>query len=339
FRLAAVQRLLTSRYPSDGPGAAFLLVEADHPILLTGYGLADVAANVPVTPLTLFDLASVSKHITAYAVLMLASRGELAIDDEVREFLPELSRLDTGCRAFRLSDLLFHCSGLPEYTSELGPDEYAGFTNARLIDWLVEWPELDFPTGTRGFCLQDDGTTYCNTNYALLASVVERVSGVGFAHFLKTRLFEPLGMADTLCDPWRPDHPGQARRYDRAGQLILHPRVIPVVGDGNVYSTAADFVRWDAELAHPTLVPQDWLDRVWEAGKLDDGRTMDYAWGWYVRAWPGRRVAWHGGGWDGAATCFSRWLDDGVRLALFSNTQLQPACRVVSEIEEVALDR
>jgi CubicO group peptidase (beta-lactamase class C family) len=334
-----VQRLLAGRYPPGGPGAAFLLVADGRPVMLAGYGLADVAAGVPVTPLTLFDLASVSKHITAYAVLLLASRGKLAIDDEARQYLPELSRLDTGCRPFRLGDLLFHCSGLPDYTSELDPDEYVNFTNARLLDWLADQPELDFPTGTRGLSLKDDETTYCNTNYALLASVVERASGMGFAYFLRTHVFEPLGMADTFCDPWQPDHPGQAKRYDCAGRPIDRPRVIPVVGDGNVYTTAADLARWDAELARPTLLPQDWLDRAWQAGQLDDGRAMDYAWGWYVRAWPGRRVAWHGGSWDGASTCFSRWLDDGVRLALLSNTQEHTACKVVGEIEEILLDR
>jgi CubicO group peptidase (beta-lactamase class C family) len=336
-RLTAVERLLRSRYPDRGPGAAVLLVVEDAPVLVAGYGRADVRAGEPVTPATLFDLASVSKHFTAYAVLLLASRGQLAVDDEVARSLPELAAYETGGRPLRLGDLLHHCSGLADYIEEVDPDDYPDCTNSYLLAWLTEEAPR-FAPGERGFFLTDDDPPYCNTNYALLASVVERVSGLPFADFLQREVFRPLRMRDTFCDPWQPDHPGQAKRYDRAGRKIAHPRVIPVYGDGNVYSTVADLVRWDAELARPTLLDPAWLDRAFVPGSLDDGRPTDYAGGWYVKRWPGRRVAWHGGSWDGTSTCFSRWLDDGVRIALLSNTQQHAACEVVSEIENLLLD-
>ena len=81
-----------------------------------------------------------------------------------------------------------------------------------------------------------------------------------------------------------------------------------------------------------------WLDRAYVPGAMDDGRPTDYAWGWYVKRWEAQRVAWHGGSWDGASNCFSRWLDDGVRIALFSNTQEHAACDVVTAIEKVIFD-
>ncbi len=336
-RLAAVHALLRRRYPDGGPGAALLLVVGDVPVLVTGYGSADVREGVPVTPATLFDLASVSKQLTAFAVLLLASRGKLSPGDDVIRYLPDLAAYDTGGRPLRISDLLHHCSGLPDYIEAIDPDEYADCTNAYLLAWLPEEQSV-FAPGTRGFFLDEDDPPYCNTNYALLASLVERVSGSAFPDFLRREIFQPLRMNDTFCDPWEPDHPGQARRYDRKGRKIARPRVIPVCGDGNVYSTVLDLMRWDAELAHPTLLDRAWLERAFVPGTLDDGRATDYAWGWYVKRWPGRSVAWHGGSWDGASNCLSRWPDDGVRIVLLSNTQAHAGCDVVGEIEKFLLD-
>lgn len=336
-RFAVVHRLLSTRYPADGPGACLLVVRDDRPVFLAGFGLADVRENVPVTPATIFDLASLSKHVTTFALFLLASRGKLSLDDEVRKYVPELDAYETGGRELVLNDLACHKSGLAEYTDEVDPALYPTFTNQQLVAWLPD-QLYSFAPGSDGFFLAADDPTYCNSNYALLATVVERASGVVFPEFLRHEVFDPLGMKDTFCDPWQADHPGQAKRYDSTGSLIREPRVIPVYGDGNLYTTMADWVRWDAELGNPTLMPREWHDRIHLPGSLDDGRTTDYAWGWYIRAWPGRRVVWHAGGWDGTSTCYSRWLDDRVRLALFSNTQQQAACDLISEIEEILLD-
>jgi CubicO group peptidase (beta-lactamase class C family) len=336
-RLVAVQRLLRERYPWRGPGAAILIVADDVPVMLAGFGRANVREEVPVTPGTLFDLASVSKHLTAYAVLLLVSRGKLSHTDEVRQHFPSLDAYRSGGRPLRISDLVFHSSGLPDYTCMLEEDEYPNFDNNRLVAWVAEQDAVFVP-GTRGYFLKEEGATYCNTNYVLLASLVERISGQPFADFLKKEIFDPLGMKTTFSDPWEAQHPGQALRYDSSGRLISSPRIIPVQGDGNIYTTMTDYVRWDAELAHPTLLDPSWLAQLFVPGHLDDGQATDYAWGWYVRNWSGRRVAWHGGSWDGASTCIARWFEDGVRLALFSNTHQHKASEVLSEIEEILLD-
>lgn len=336
-RLVSIQRLLSSRYPDHGPGACIFILADEIPLLLMGKGYADVVAQLPITPATRFDLASISKHMTAYAILLLASQGKLRLEDEVTTYLPELSRLSPSSRPLRITDLLYHCSGLPDYVEELDEDDYLNFTNLRLLEWLVDQP-LYFPTGTRGFCLREDRTTYCNTNYALLASIAERARGMSFPFLLRSELFDPLGMQDTFCDPWQTEHPDQARRYDRHGQLIPQSRLIPVYGDGNVFGTMLDLLRWDAELSHPKLLPSPWHERALQPGILDDGHITDYACGWYIRSWSGRRVVWHGGSWDGVSHCYSRWLDDRIRIVLLSNTQQHRACEVVSEIEEILLD-
>lgn len=335
-RLAAVHALLSEHYPAHRPGAAIYLVIDDVPVLLAGYGLARVRDREPITPATLFDLASVAKHLTAHATLLLASRGLLAADHEVRRYLPEVAAIDTGPRPIRIGDLLYHTSGLPEYLDLVEEDDYPTFTNSRLLAWLGDQTTV-FAPGTQGI-VSSASETYCNTNYALLASLIERVSGMGYPEFLKRELFDPLGMRGSFCDPWEIDHPGQALRYDDRGRHVTSPRMVPVYGDGNVYSSLADFVRWDAELTRPTLMDRLWLEKAWIPGMLDDGRPTQYAWGWHARAWSGRRVVWHGGSWDGASNCFSRWLDDRVRIILFSNTRQHKAAEVVEAIEGIVLE-
>jgi CubicO group peptidase (beta-lactamase class C family) len=309
-----------------------------RPLLLKGYGRADVEAGLPVTPATVFDLASVSKHLTAAAVLILARRGRLALEDEVGLHLGELARLDrAGGRPVRLRDLLHHTSGLPEYLDALGPpEEWPRFTNDRLVAWVAR-QRLLFPPGTRGLFLRGEERTYCNTNYVLLAAVVERVGGRPFADFLRDELFAPLGMTDSVCDPFNVTAPGRAARYDGRGERVREPRSIPTSGDGNVYSTAADFLRWEAELTSPTLVGRDWLERCFAPGALDDGRPTEYGLGWYVERCLGRKVAWHGGSWDGTSTYFARWLEDGLSVAVFSNSQVVTAARVGDEVEQMLL--
>jgi CubicO group peptidase (beta-lactamase class C family) len=336
-RLSASDARLGEHYPPGGPGAAVLLVVGGQPVLRKGYGLAEVEAGVPITTATPFDLASVAKQLTALAVVVLASRGQLTLHDDVSLYLAELSRLDVAeGRALRLGDLLHHTSGLPDYLDTLKPWDYARFTNDRLVAWAAR-QRLLWPPGTRGFFLSDGGSTYCNTNYALLASVVERVSGRPFPDFLRDEIFHPLGMTASLCDPFNVSAPGRAQRYDERGRRVRRPRCIPTYGDGNVYSTADDFLRLDAQLAAPTLVGGEWIQRCFAAGTLDDGRPTNYGLGWKVGCYRGRQVAWHGGSWDGTSTYFSRWLEDRVSVVVFSNGQVVRATRVGEEVEAILL--
>jgi CubicO group peptidase (beta-lactamase class C family) len=115
-RLKAVEALLKKRFPPDQPGAAVVLIADGKVALEKGYGLADLDTKRPITPQTAFDLASLSKQFTAMAVMILADRGKLVFDDDVRKYLPELPEFDPK-RPIRVSDLLRHTSGLPDRTA------------------------------------------------------------------------------------------------------------------------------------------------------------------------------------------------------------------------------
>src|SRR5262249_52324898 len=154
-----------------------------------GYGLANLKAKTPITPDTMFELASVSKSFTATAVLMLHDRGKLSVDDDVRKFIPELPEYHQG-HPIRIRDLLHHVSGLPDYWDfkNAPPRHQRYWVNADYADQFSrrrkEFP-LSFPTGKK--------YEYNNTNYMLLALVVERVAKRPFSAFLRDEVFVPAG--------------------------------------------------------------------------------------------------------------------------------------------------
>ncbi|MFO0930994.1 MAG: serine hydrolase domain-containing protein [Gemmataceae bacterium] len=336
-RLAAAVAIVDAAYPADGAGAALLVAVNGQPALVHCRGRARVADGVPIAPDTVFDLASMGKQFTAFATLLLASRGALTPADPVHIHLPELEPLARQAyRPIRVADLLHHTSGLPDYVCGVSPRDCATFDNRQLVPWAAR-QRLEFTPGTQGiadYC-QD---TYCNTNYALLACVVERVAGRPFPDFVRDTLFAPLGMTDTFCSTAGDTHPRRAARYGEDGERLTAPREIPVYGDGNLFSTLADLAKWEAELSRPTLLDAGWLHQAFDPATLDDGRRTRYGWGWFVGRYNGRRAVWHGGSWDGTSTCYARYLDDGVSVVLCSNTRVVLAYDVVSLLEPALLD-
>jgi CubicO group peptidase (beta-lactamase class C family) len=174
---------------STEPGIAVLAMKPGRVLLMEGYGLANIASKEIITPCTRFDLASVSKTFTSTAVLILQERGLLSIDDDVRKYIPELPQYPNG--PLRVRDLLYHISGLTDYL------ELDSIPKSNKLYWVntdylaaLGKAKLDFPIGKK--------YEYNNTNYMLLAVVVERVAGKPFGQVLRDEIFRPAGMKNTF---------------------------------------------------------------------------------------------------------------------------------------------
>jgi CubicO group peptidase (beta-lactamase class C family) len=299
----------------DGPGAAVLVLRDGRTLLARGYGLADVEKRVPVTPDSVFGLASLSKAFTAMAVMILHDRGRLDFDDDVRKHLPRLPEWDRQ-RPIRLADLLHHTSGLPDYFDLVfvqARNPHSA-TNADVLDVLTREPRLRFATGSRH--------QYCNSNYALLALVVEQVSGQKFSAFLHDEIFQPLGMRHTLVfDDPELAVKDQARGYRRRrpGAAEVDPALNLIVGDNNVLSTVRDLAAWDDALHNGRLVKPETLRLAFTPGRLDSGRAHPYGFGWVIERREGRPYIWHNGSWAGYRTFLGRWPEDKLTVVVLSN--------------------
>ncbi len=305
---------LFARFAQPGaPGASVLVVRHDSVLLRASFGLADVEAQVAATPATNYRLASLSKQFTATAIVLLARDGMLALDAPVRDFLPALPAYAS---AVTIRHLLTHTSGLWDYEDFVPDTQVVQVHDADALALLrAHSDRLYFAPGSEW--------RYSNTGYALLALVVERVSGARFADVLRARIFVPLEMHDTFAhEEGRTTIPRRAWGYTvRNGAVVRTDQssTSAVLGDGGVYSSLDDLARWHASLDRAPLVG----DSLWRATStaftLTNRTPTEYGFGWFVDRLHGRRRLRHHGETRGFTNAVSRFPDDGVTIVVLTN--------------------
>ena len=306
---AELDRLMAP-YDGDVPGAALLVLKDGKPLVRRGYGRADLERETEAGPATSYRLASVSKAFTAGAVLLLAQDGKLSLDDPVRKWLPSLPQVADG---ITLHHLLAHTSGLIEY-DELEPRPYQGqMRDIDVLRLLEQENRLYFEPGSQ--------YRYSNAGYALLALVIERASGMAFPDYLRTRIFEPLGMHDSLAYVvGGPEAPRRAWGYSRTPDGWTRTdqnHFSQILGDGGVYSSLGDMARWDAAWNDDRLF-SDATRALAFARQVQvsaDPEPTYYGYGWRVA--DGRQ--WHNGESIGFRNSYVRWPEQGLSVILLSN--------------------
>jgi len=255
-------------------------------------------AGQRVSPVTLAYAASLSKQITAACAAILVREANLDMDTTLKSWLPELP---AWAHTIRLRNLLYHTAALPddEVDSTLGST--ADRTTPAVLAALSQIPVLTSRPGTT--------YTYSNAGYICLAAVVERAAGESLDAFAESRIFAPLGMSSTCY--W----PGPAPAPPGATPLgAPHPAPLSL-GDGGVWSTAQDLLRW----AQALNVDELGISRLMETpGSLDDGTPVDYAWGMGIRSHGGYRVYRHGGGWPSLRALLARVPELNVSLVVMA---------------------
>src|SRR5688500_3043440 len=186
----ALNRVFATWTSTNGPGCAAGVSRNGDLVFQNGYGMANLEHDIPITPATIFHVASVSKQFTAAAVMLLAQDGRLSLDDDIRKHLPELP--DYGHR-ITIRHLLTHTSGLRDQWELLfmarGRFEENRITNADVLEIVARQKSLNFVPGTEW--------VYSNTGYTLAGIIVQRVSGKSLRDFAEERIFRPLGMTQT----------------------------------------------------------------------------------------------------------------------------------------------
>lgn len=324
---ARIDQLVRDTLTPGGPGVAVLVLQDGKKLHAKGYGYASVRSQRRITTTTNFDLASVSKQMTAVALLKLVEDGQVDLEAPVNRYLPELK---PGRQPVTLLHLLHHTSGLADYTGydwTAGDEEFSRLDLEAHLVWLSEQPTHAKP-GER--------FEYNNSGYALLALVVQRVAGIPYWRFVEQEIFAPLGMV-------------QSRVYHRLGQTIPNQALGYVVddegvfarsewptvmaGDGNVYSSLADLARYDAALRAGTLLSPELLALAFTPGTLDNGKVIEedgdgYGFGWGI----GENYVDHTGSWWGTSTYYLHYLDEAVTIIVLSNDETYDAYALADAI-------
>ena len=308
-----------------GFNGTVLFTEKGQIILRKAYGFANVRRRrYLLTTHSAFQLASVSKMFSAMAVMILKTEGKIDYDEDIRAYLPRFPYEGVTCRL-----LMTHRSGLPRYMSLA----LAHWNNRRIplnnddvIGLFVKYkPDVYFKP--------NHGFHYCNTNYALLASVVEAVTKKHFDEFVKENIFKPLGMNDSFIYNMRNDStvplyvekgvPGYYKRGWR-WRRMENDYLNGVLGDKNVYTSVEDLYKYDRALDNFTLVPDSVLREAFEKGSPKYWRRKDnYGFGWRIKT-SMDSVAYHFGWWKGFRTFYIRDMRHQRTLVVLTNKDKGP---------------
>jgi CubicO group peptidase (beta-lactamase class C family) len=278
----------------DSPGCSLGIVREGRLIYERGYGMANLEHDIPITPDTVFRIASVSKQFTAMSLLLLEQDGALSLDDDIRKYLPEMP--DYG-RPISIRHLMQHSSGIRDYegfTTLLGISYEDTYIQHEVLGLLARQKTLNFAPGERYL--------YSNSGYLLLGEIVERVSGKTLRQFVDERIFRPLDMRASL---FRDDHtemiPHRASGYAplEDGGFRIAESHYDMVGDGSVFTTVRDLYRWDQNFYHQKIGGKKVAKAQHETLVLNDGRNIPYAAGLEVGEYGGLRFVSHSGSWVG----------------------------------------
>ena len=311
-QLKTLDSTLTYLYEREMFNGTALVAENGQILYKKAFGTANFATNEPLATTSAFNLASVSKQFFTMMVMILHEQGKLNYDDLVKKHLPEFPY-----EGITIRHLMTHTSGLPEYFDVV--TRYMGSTdtvnNASLLTLFKEVkPALDFKAG--------DKWTYCNTNYAFLASLIERVSGKKVATFFNEMIVQPLGLKDTYLYsiemPTSPKNRVYGFQYlDGKKKIDDLIRFDGVVGDGNIYSSVEDLLTWEQSFYNEKLVKQSTIQEALTPVKLNDGSTYNYGFGWFITE-GGKKIS-HTGSWAGFRNLIVRYVDKKQTVIILCN--------------------
>ena len=329
-RIPEVDAIFATWDQPGSPGCAVAVAQNGNLVYSRGYGYANLDYDIPITPQTVFDIGSVSKQFNAAVLTMLALEGKLSLDDNVRKWLPELPEFE---QPITLRHMMYHTSGLRDYLNLFplaGRGDYFPISHEQILDMMSRQEALIFPPGDR--------YRYSNTAYMLLAQVIERASGKSIGEQVSQRIFEPLGMTGsyayddlTQIIPFRGT--GYARDDD-GGVQIVHNYNFDVVGDGQLYSTMEDLLRWDHYLHGGT---PDIYSSMLTEGHLNSGEGTGYAQGIVLGEYRGLRTVGHSGSSWGFRTQLVRFADPALSIAVSCNQDQINASRLARQVADYYL--
>lgn len=257
------------------PGLALVVIRDGEVIKMKGYGFANLEHDVPVTPDTVFELASVTKQFTAAAVMTLVEEGKIKLEDPIAQYL---SNSPEHWKDITVRHLLTHTAGLPNLENGFQALRKGGarlnYTTAVLFN-AAKNDTMSFAPGERW--------QYSDVGYFLLGMIIEKASGQRYRIFLADRFFKPLGMTSTsVLDQWSILKNRAAGYTLRNGEIVNIRRVaqVELPSHYGIFSNVQDFVKWDNSLATGKVLKLSSLEQMWTSVKLNDGGTFPYGFGW-----------------------------------------------------------
>ena len=327
-----VDQLFAEWNKSDSPGAAIAVTRDSETIYTQGYGMANLEYDIPITPTSIFDIASVSKQFAAFAIATLAHNGKLSFDDDIRLHLPDVP--DFG-HTITIRHLLHHTSGLRDWVQSLViagdmMDDVISFKHT--LKMVRHQKTLNFKPG--------EEYLYSNTGYNLLAEIVETVTGDSFREWTDTNIFKPLGMTNShFHDDYEMILKNRAYSYQAIENDGFKHAInnTTALGSSSLYSTVEDLAKWILNFDDTRIGEQIVLDQMHQRGVLNNGEQISYAFGLSIGEYRGLKTVGHSGSWRGFRSHLIRFPEQNFGVVILCNLNTFNPLRLTEKVADIYL--
>ncbi|MBN1272021.1 MAG: serine hydrolase [Candidatus Aminicenantes bacterium] len=325
-----VDKLFKDLNKTESAGIAVMALKEGKVLLRRGYGMANLEHKVPITPQTVFDIASVSKQFTGLAISMLIEEGKISLQDDIRRYIPELPAFG---QTITIEHLVHHTSGIRDWPGTLALagwnfDDVISFD--QILTMAFNQKELNFKPGSEFL--------YSNTGYNLLAELVQRVTGKFFRQWTEENIFGPLEMKDTH---FHDDHtevvPKRAYGYarDQEGKFHTVADNLTAFGSSSLFTTIDDLAKWVKNFDNPKVGKEGALDRMLQ--RVDPKKRRSYAYGLGLGQYRGLNTISHGGSWASFRTFLVYFPEQRFSVVTLLNYSPSNSSRDAYDIADIYL--
>ncbi|MFM8363353.1 MAG: serine hydrolase domain-containing protein [Haliscomenobacter sp.] len=332
-KTAKIEALFSDIHRPDRPGLALGISEGGEQVFTKGFGMANLETGAVFRPETVSDIGSVAKQVTCLGIVLLAQEGKLSLDDDIRKYFPAAPDV---VAPVRIRHLIHHVSGLREVYAMLelsGWKSGDGIRQEHAYDLLEHAEGLNFAPGER--------YSYCNTAYMLLGEIIRKVSGERFETWMRDRIFKPLGMDHTyIMDIQGEIFPNCAESYGPIlpkGWSKIYDNST-AYGQGGVYSTIPDMLRWADNFRTARVGGPQGIAQMLQRGVLNNGDTLEYAFGIEELRYRGLRILQHTGSSAGYRAVITLVPGSEIAIVLKSNYAVFNSVKATEQILDILFE-
>lgn len=320
-----------SSFNMNAPGAAVGVFKDGKIFFSKGYGLRNIDTKEPITDETNFRLASVTKQFTAASILILNQNKQLNLDDPIVKYFPCLNRYGN---LITIKNLLTHTSGLMDYEDFIPVNQTEQLKDRDVLQILCQNDSLYFPPGTK--------YKYSNSAYALLALIVEKISGQSFANFLQQNIFSPLMMDKSVAyEKGVSSVSNRAIGYSEIDNEIKftdQSMTSAVLGDGGIYTSIVDLFKWDQSLYQSNILSKESLELAHTPYTKAESDSIFYGFGWRIDNFMNLPRVYHTGSTCGFSNVYMRFPSKNFSIVVLMNQRDLPALEYGNEIAKFIIN-
>ncbi|PTM03381.1 MAG: serine hydrolase [Bacteroidetes bacterium] len=322
-----IDSLLQEKYPSNVPGATFLISKNGNIIYKKAFGLSNLELNLPMQTENVFEIASMTKQFTAISILMLVEKGKMNLDDEITKFIPDYP---TNGYKITVHHLLTHTSGIKDFTRVKGLNEISkkDVTPLELIDFFKNEP-IDFVPGEQ--------FKYNNSGYVLLGYIVEKVTGQSYSYFVEEQIFKELGMTSSQYASHTAIIKNRASGYHNKDGYINSRQVSYTIpyASGSLMSTVYDMFKWQEAIKNNLLISKETTEKVFTNYTLNNGQQINYGYGWHIKEINGISTREHGGHFFGFKSMGVYLPNEDIYVVGLNNCDCNSPTKITRDIAEL----